>query len=229
MSGFDRRARLVVALLLLGCLVPVTTRAEEASGVRPLRKEMAAALADFPAHTHRLLDPQSIEQFLVELDGTPPDWATVYGQGHHDPWHDERLFALNRERDATREGKAPLQWLIACVWLGELSGFDEQEGGFHVVLGPKFNQTGWGEVRFKYEDLPSPLIALAGEDTAALRVQARQGRPVLVSVLMLGRLIPEESLIYDFSHEVEGRGLIMPVVRVEAVEFVLEVGEERRP
>ena len=229
MSGFDRRVRLAVALLLLGCLVPVTTWAEEASGVRPLRKEMAAALADFPAHTHRLLDPQSIEQFLVELDGTPPDWATVYGQGHHDPWHDERLFALNRERDATREGKAPLQWLIACVWLGELSGFDEQEGGFHVVLGPKFNQTGWGEVRFKYEDLPSPLIALAGEDTAALRVQARQGRPVPVSVLMLGRLIPEESLIYDFSHEVEGRGLNMPVVRVEAVEFVLEVGEERRP
>ena len=105
----------------------------------------------------------------------------------------------------------------------------QQEGGFHVVLGPKFNQTGWGEVRFKHEDLPSPLIALAGEDTAALRVQARQGRPVPVLVLMLGRLIPEESLIYDFSHEVEGRGLIMPVVRVEAVEFVLEVGEERRP
>lgn len=229
MSGFDRRVRLAVALLLLGCLVPVTTQAEEASGVRPLRKEMAAALADFPAHTHRLLDPQSIEQFLAKLDGGPPDWATVYGQGHHDPGHDERLFALNRERDATREGKAPLQWLIACVWLGELSEFDEREGGFHVVLGPKFNQTGWGEVRFKYEDLPSPLIALAGQDTAALRVRARQGRPVPVSVLMLGRLIPEESLIYDFSHEVEGRGLIMPVVRVEAVEFVLEVGEERRP
>ena len=67
----------------------------------------------------------------------PPDWPKVYGQGHHDPDHDERLFALNRERDARREGKAPLQWLITFVWLGELSQFDDQSGGFPIALGPK--------------------------------------------------------------------------------------------
>jgi len=37
-------------------------------------------------------------------------------------------------------------------------------------------------------------------------------------VLMTGRLSYEESLVYDFSREEEGRGLIMPVVRIEAVE-----------
>lgn len=218
-----------MTLLLLGALSPVSTRAEESAGVRPLRNGMAAALASLPAHTHRLLDQQSIEQFLVELDGAPPDWATVYGQGHHDPGHDERLFALNRERDARRDGKAPLEWLIAFVWLGELSGFNEQEGGFHVVLGPKFNQTGWGEVRFKHEDLPSTLIALAGQETARLTARIQQGMPVPVAVLITGRLIPEESLIYDFSHDAEGRGLIMPVVRVESVDFVLEGGQHWQP
>ncbi|MBA2485934.1 MAG: hypothetical protein H0V35_07530 [Nitrospira sp.] len=35
---------------------------------------------------------------------------------------------------------------------------------------------------------------------------------------MTGRLSYEESLVNDFSREEEGRGLIMPVVRIEAVE-----------
>lgn len=229
MIRFDRGVRLLLTLLLCGSLIPGTAEAEESAGVRPLRNGLAAALESLPAQTHLLLDQPSIEQFLVELDGAPPDWVTVYGQGHHDPGHDERLFALNRERDARREGKAPLEWLIAFVWLGELSGFDEQEGGFRVVLGPKFNRTAWGEVRFKHEDLPSTLIALAGQETARLRARIQRGTPVPVAVLITGRLIPEESLMYDFSHEAEGLGLIMPVVRVEAVDFVLGGGEETQP
>ena len=38
---------------------------------------------------------------------------------------------------------------------------------------------------------------------------------------MMGRLIPEESLVSDFSHDEEGLGLIMPVVRIERVEYLL--------
>jgi hypothetical protein len=34
-------------------------------------------------------------------------------------------------------------------------------------------------------------------------------------VVMTGRLIPDESVVYDFSHDQDGLGLIMPVVRVE--------------
>jgi hypothetical protein len=118
--------------------------------------------------------------------------------------------------------------LVAFVWLGELSHFDEQVGGFRVVLGPKLNPTGWGDVRFKHEDLPATLVALAGAETTRLKKLLRQGVRVDIDVLMTGRFIPDESLVYDFSHEEEGRGLIMPVVRIEAVEFAMKGGAGRR-
>lgn len=38
---------------------------------------------------------------------------------------------------------------------------------------------------------------------------------------MTGRLIPEEPIVYDFSHDEEGRGLIMPVVRIERIDFLI--------
>jgi hypothetical protein len=38
---------------------------------------------------------------------------------------------------------------------------------------------------------------------------------------MLGRLVPDESLVYDFSHDEAGVGVIMPVVRIERVEYLL--------
>ena len=66
-----------------------------------------------------LIRPTSIEEFLTELDGEPPDWSAVYGHGHHDPGHDDRLFALNRERDARREGQQALVKEVAFIWTGE--------------------------------------------------------------------------------------------------------------
>lgn len=212
---------LATALLVPACLMSASVRAEGVAGVQPLHREFSAALASLPARSQLLLEPESIERFLTALDEYPPDWATVYGQGHHDPGHDDRLFALNRERDANRTGKEALQWVVAFAWLGELSRFDQDEGGFRVALGPKFNRTSWGEVRFKHEDLPATLIALAGDETTQLRTRLLQGERIDIEVLMAGRLIEEESLVYDFSHEVEGEGLIMPVVRVDAVAFLL--------
>ena len=38
---------------------------------------------------------------------------------------------------------------------------------------------------------------------------------------MTGRLIPEESLLYDFSHDQEGLGVIMPVVKLERLDYLL--------
>lgn len=215
--------RLLIALGLLvhACSGPAGVSADTSFGVRPLQASYESALAVLPSPARILLDSAAIERFLVELDGMPPDWSRVYGQGHQDPGHDERLFALNRERDALREGNAALQSLLTVSWIGELSEFDEQAGGFRVAVGPKFHETGWGIVRFKYEDLPARLVALAGESTMRLRARLQDGEQVAVDVLLTGRLIQEESLVYDFSHEEEGRGLIMPVVRVEAVEFVL--------
>ena len=126
---------LATALLVPACLMSASVRAEGVAGVQPLHREFSAALASLPARSQLLLEPESIERFLTALDEYPPDWATVYGQGHHDPGHDDRLFALNRERDANRTGKEALQWVVAFAWLGELSRFDQDEGGFRVALG----------------------------------------------------------------------------------------------
>ncbi|MGA6829109.1 hypothetical protein ACO9S2_16060 [Nitrospira sp. NS4] len=196
--------------------------AEEVSGVGPLQIRSVREFAKTLANDIRFLDdPASIESFLAALDGEPPDWPTVYGQGHHDPGHDERLFNLNRARDAKREGNPALQTRIAFVWSGELSRFDPETGGYSIALGPVFTATRWGVVRFKPEDLPGELRAVPDPEQA-VRVKGLmdRGEPVEPAVLFIGRLIPGESLVYDFSHDEGGLGLIMPFVRIEQVHYV---------
>ena len=197
--------------------------AEEAIGTRPLltiaHKDLHIIL---PPDCHILIDPHSIEQFLDALDGNPPDWGLVYGHGHHDSAHDERLFTLNRERDAKREGKEALQWTVAFLWSADLSRYDPTTGGFSLAIGPIFTPTRWGVVRFKPEEVPSNLVVIPNPSTrAVLRRQLDAGRKIGIEIAMVGRLIPEESLVYDFSHDEEGVGIIMPVVRIERVEYLM--------
>jgi hypothetical protein len=197
--------------------------AEDTLGVRPLLTIAPQDLHTIlPPDSHILVDPRSIEQFLDALDKTPPDWGLVYGHGHHNPARDERLFTLNRERDAKRAGNPVLTQLITFVWFGELSRYDAQAGGFHVALGPKFTPTRWGVVRFKYEYFQGDLVANA---SATLRGDLEQrfarGESVDIIVAMTGRLIPDESVLYDFSHDQEGLGVIMPVVKVERLDYLL--------
>ena len=169
-----------------------------------------------------LIEPAALEQFLQSLDGTPPDWSALYGHGHHDPDHDERLFNLNRERDAAREGKEALGQRIAFLWSGELSRYDPESGGFPVALGPIFTLTSWGMVRFKYEDLPGNLIVIpAADQRTALLQKVQQGDAIEIAVVMAGTLVPEESIVYDFSHDQEGLGLIMPVARIDRLFYYL--------
>lgn len=199
--------------------------AEYTIGARPLLtvapKDLYSVL---PSDSHLLIDPRSIEQFLDALDGSPPDWGLVYGRGHQDPAHDERLFTLNRERDAKRAGNPALTQRITFVWFGELSRYDEEAGGFRVALGPKLTPTRWGVVRFKYQydDLQGDLVAKV---SAALRSELTQrlarGESVDITVAMTGRLIPEESVVYDFSHDHAGLGVIMPVVKVEQLDYLV--------
>jgi len=197
--------------------------AEEALGIRPLltmaRQDLSRIL---PGDCQILIEPRAIEQFLDGLDGTPPDWAQVYGRGHHDPDHDERLFTLNRERDAKRAGNPGVRQLIAFVWSGELSRYDADAGGFHVALGPEFTPTRWGVIRFKYEDLHGDLVAKTSEGLRSeLEGRIARSEVIEITVAMTGRLIPDESLVYDFSHDHEGLGVIMPVVRVERIDYLL--------
>ena len=196
---------------------------EDAIGTRPL---LTITLKDLdtilPPDCHILIDPHSIEQFLDTLDGTPPDWGLVYGHGHRDPDHDERLFTLNRERDAKRAGKKALQWTVVFLWSAELSRYDPTTGGFGLAIGPIFTPTKWGIVRFKPEEVPSNLVVIPDPSTRdVLRRQLEVGQKVDIEIAMVGRLIPEESLVYDFSHDEEGLGIIMPVVRIERVEYLL--------
>lgn len=197
--------------------------AEDTIGTRPLLtiayKDLVSIL---PRDSRILIDPSSIEQFLEALDGSPPDWGVVYGRGHHDPAHDERLFTLNRERDAKRAGNPTMRQLITFVWFGELSRYDAEVGGYRVAVGPKLTPTRWGVVRFKYEYLNGELVAkvsspLRGE----LEQRLARGEPVDITVALTGRLIPEESVVYDFSHDQAGLGVIMPVVKVERLDYLL--------
>ena len=216
-------ARWVIATLFLTVGSVGEVSAGDAIGTRPLltiaRKDLHSIL---PPGCHILIDPHSIEQFLDALDRNPPDWGLVYGHGHHDPALDERLFTLNRERDAKRAGNPALRQLIAFVWFGELSRYDAEAGGFRIALGPMFTPTRWGVVRFKYEDFQGELVAKA---SATLRGELEQrfarGESVDITVAMTGRLIPDESVVYDFSHDQDGLGVIMPVVKVERVDYLL--------
>ena len=196
---------------------------EDAIGTRPLlriaHKELHSIL---PQDCHILIDPHSIEQFLDALDGNPPDWGLVYGHGHHDSAHDERLFTLNRERDATRAGKEALQWTVVFLWSAELSRYDPTTGGFGMAIGPIFTPTKWGLVRFKPEEVPSNLVVIPDPSTRdVLRKQLDAGQKVGIEIAIVGRLIPQESLVYDFSHDEEGLGLIMPIVRIERIGYLL--------
>jgi hypothetical protein len=217
------RALWVIAVLLLITGSSGKGWAEDALGTRPL---LTIALKDLhtilPRDCHILIDSHSIEQFLDALDGNPPDWNLVYSHGHHYSGLDERLFALNRERDAKRAGKKALQWTVVFLWSGELSRYDPTTGGFGLAIGPIFTRTRWGVVRFKPEEVPSNLVVIPNSSTReVLRRQLDAGLKIDIEIAMAGRLIPDESLVYDFSHDEEGLGIIMPVVRIERVEYLL--------
>jgi hypothetical protein len=197
--------------------------AEDALGMRPLltiaRKDLPTILS---SDCHILLDPRLIEEFLDALDGRPPNWDVVYGRGHHDSGLDERLFSLNRERDAKRAGKEALQWKVVFLWSGELSRYDPTARGFSLAIGPVFTPTRWGVVRFKPEEVPSNLVVIPDPSTREiLRRKLEAGRKIDIDIAMVGRLVPDESLVYDFSHDEAGVGVIMPVVRIERVEYLL--------
>jgi hypothetical protein len=210
-------------LLLAACLglAPLQGAAQEPAGVRPLLPADQVSLPDLlPPEARLLNDPTAIERFLGELDGAPPNWASVLGAAL--TGRDERLFALNQERNQRRAGRQALAEVVTFVWGGRLRAYDADRGGFSMVLGPRLIPTRWGVVRFKVDRLPLALVAVpapALRETLLQRLAS--GEHIKIDVVVTGRLIPEESLIYDFSHADHGQGMILPVVQIERLDYLL--------
>ncbi len=210
-------------LVVVICWLASPTRpvfGKDEIGVRPLVKsDHAGPWWVLPQNTLLLDDPVSIEQFLGSLDREPPDWRSLYGADGSG--HDERLFTLNRTRDRTRLTDGPMT-LLTFLWSGELSEYDPRSGGFSVAVGPKVVETQWGLVRFKPDGLPSNLVAVPPPSLRkTLRERVGRGERIAIDVVMTGRLVAEECVIYDFAHEEPGRGMVMPVVRIERLDYVM--------
>ena len=72
----------------------------------------------------------------------------------------------------------------------------------------------------KPDNLPSNLVAVPSPALAdSLRIRISRGERIEIDVAITGRLLPEESIIYDFAHDEPGQGMVMPVVRVERVDY----------
>jgi len=195
--------------------------AGELSGHAPLMVLSGSdRFADAVAGSVVLDDAGPIEAFLTALDGAPPDWTVVYGIDG--AGHDERLFALNRQRDELRRANERLDRRVTFFWPGQISGFDDAGDGFRIAVGPKIIPTRWGLVRFKPENLPGNLTAVpTREEWQRIRAGVMDGKTVDVQVAMTGRVVPEESIIYDFAHEEPGMGMVMPVVWIEEIRYAV--------
>ncbi len=201
--------------------------ADPSPGIQPLepfpQSDSLPMIAD-PA-VRPLLTPTDQEHFLNELDEQPPDWGQLSDRSGEELG--SRLFAFNRQRDAAREGHPLLSQRVAFWWSGILGEYRNAHRGFTVVMGPEFTRTTWGLVRFKPEQLPNEMIAVPSAAVLRrIRDQRAGGEPVSIGILLTGTLIPWESIIYAFSHDGQDQGLIMPVVRIEAVRYFLHPPSE---
>ena len=90
-------------------------------------------------------------------------------------------------------------------------------------MGPHPTQTTWGIVRFKPTGLPNAMVALPPSSLLhSLKTTIGEGKPLEISILFTGTLIPWASIIYGFSHDGLEQGMVMPVVQIERVQYYLK-------
>ncbi len=226
----NRRSRLALhrwfifsaAVFSLLIWSPSLSHAEPPSGIQPLQhipnRDVHSLIKD--QSIRPLLTAKEQEIFLHELEKQPPEWDQL-----HDPpgeEHGTRLFDLNRQRDDLREGTPLLTQRIAFVWSGIVHEFHDGHKGFKVVMGPNPTQTSWGIVRFKPTGLANEMVAIPPPSLLqTLNTQIDEGKPLEIGILFTGTLIPWESIIYGFSHDGLERGMVMPVVHIDGVQYFL--------
>ncbi|HNP61726.1 MAG TPA: hypothetical protein PKM72_12855 [Nitrospirales bacterium] len=202
--------------------VQVNGQPHMAKGIQPLIQLEGQSLHQLiPRDTRPLLLPEEQEAFLQELEGHPPDWPTLQSPDHTE--QSKRLFQLNRARDEARLiHKNILQKPIAFLWSGFLRQYMPEYEGYSVALGPELTSTSWGIVRFKPVGLPDYLVAIPSLELVTLiRRQQQTGKQIAIGILFFGTLVADESLIYSFSHDQKGDGMILPVVQIEGVRYFL--------
>ncbi len=211
--------------LVLFCLylsiLPVMAHADPPSGIATLQTSSTSTIRNIiPEDIRALLQPSEQEEYLAELEQSPPRWDTLHTQPGEE--HGERLFRLNRARDTAREGHPLLTQRIGFLWSGILRTFDSKHQGFRVAMGPELTQTTWGIIRFKPVGLPDEMIAIPKRSLLSkLQSKISKREQVEVFILFFGKLLPNESIMYGFSHNGNEEGMIMPFVQIDQVHYVL--------
>ena len=183
-----------------------------------ISQEQAGTLLS--SKTRALISATEMESFLRELERAPPPWTELQDQPHEELG--ERLFAYNRRKDHSREGHALLSQKISFIWSGFLRKFISEHQGFTIAMGPEFTETAWGIVRFKTDGLPSEMIAIPPKkNLESIQQQLANGKKIEITILLSGHLIPNESIIYAFSHDDSHQGMIMPVVSLEHIAYFI--------
>ncbi len=192
-------------------------------GIQPLLELNGQSIHGFiPPSIQTLIFSEEIEHFLRTLDHEPPDWTRLQ---HPDMTEQsERLFQFNRAKDKARSDTDTLtQQPLAFLWAGILRQYLPEYQGFSLALGPELTNSSWGIIRFKPINLPDYLIAIP---SLALREELvnrqKQDEQLEIIVVCIGTLVPDESLIYAFSHDDHEDGMILPVVSIQNMLYFLK-------
>lgn len=191
-------------------------------GVKPLLLTDGKPLSTFvPEGTLFLNDPETLDRFLKNLEGSPPDWKFLFGSNVDERY--DRLFEETEKRDAARIGNTTANQFLAFIWEGDLTSYRPEHKGFGVAIGPSQIPTTWGIIRFKIANQPSEMVAIPPSSLLEeLQKKRLHHEQVEVTILFIGKLIPEESLMYDFSTAKEGEGMILPIVHLTQIEYLFE-------
>lgn len=225
------KGRIIPSIRLLLCLVFWSSfhgisnayQPDTNTGIQPLVELEQQFIIDFiPPSIQPLVSSKEIERFLRNLEIEPPDWTQLH---HADiTEQSERISQFNRQRDRARSTKNTLkEEPIAFLWEGILRRYLPEYQGFSVALGPKLTNSSWGIIRFKPINLPDYLVAIPSLDLRKqLLIRQKQEEQLEIIVIFIGTLVPDESLIYGFSHDGHQKGMIMPVVSVQKMLYILK-------
>ncbi len=210
----------VLLLLAFVWFPPVANGQDAPEGIRSLQVLAKPINTVIPSGVTFIDAPNIAEAFLTNLEGHPPDWKFLFGKNVDERY--DRLFDESEKRDARRVGNANLDQPIAFLWDGFLTTVRDDKPGFAVSIGPRKIQTSWGIVRFKIAMLPFEMTAMPSSVVLETIKQKRARKEeVAIFILFQGKLLPEESLMYDFSTAKEGEGMILPIVNITKVDYLL--------